>query len=100
MSCVVDVARPLKAEILHYSPKVRNEIGSDLLALQEDPLPADRADLTRPYGYFHQLPCGYYVSWELIGDQQDLLLLILTGTCRNITVRILGAGEDPPAPTL
>ncbi len=97
MSCVLDVDPRLKADILHQLSSIRDEIGRDLLALQDDPLPVDRADLTRPYGYFHQLPCGYYVSWELTGDEQDLLHLILTGTCRNVTVRILGAGTDSPS---
>jgi hypothetical protein len=96
MSCVLDVDRRLKADILHHSSRVRDEIGSDLLALQDDPLPADREDLTRPYGYFHKLPCGYYVSWELTGEEDNLLHLILTGTCQNVTVRILGADTDSP----
>jgi hypothetical protein len=96
MSCVLDVDRRLKADILGHSDNIRDEIGNDLLALQNDPLPLDRADLTRPYGYFHQLPCGYYVSWELTGDDEDLLLLLLTGTFHNIKVRILGAGTESP----
>jgi len=96
MSCVLDVDRRLKADILGHSDNIRDEIGNDLLALQNDPLPLDRADLTRPYGYFHQLPCGYYVSWELTGDDEDLLLLLLTGTFHNIPVRILGAGTESP----
>lgn len=96
MVCFLDVDRHLKADILHRSSEVRDEIYSDLLALQENPLPADRADLERPYGYFHRLPCGHYVSWELIGEEADIFHLILTGTCRNITIRILGAGTNSP----
>jgi len=94
MSCVLDVDRHLKRDILDQLSEVRDEIYRDLLALQDNPLPADRADLKRPYGYFHRLPCGYYVSWELIGKEEDILHLILTGACRNITIRILGAGKD------
>lgn len=94
MRCAVQVDRHLKADILDF--EMRDEIGGDLLALQNNPLPADRVDLGRSYGYFHRLSCGYYVSWELIGQQEDIFHLILTGTCRNITIRILGAGRDSP----
>jgi len=96
MSCTLDVDRSLKADILSCSPEVRNQIGADLLALQDDPLPPDRADLDGPNAYYHRLPCGYYVSWELIGETADIGHLIGTGTCRNLTIRILGAGPDAP----
>lgn len=96
MACTLDVDRRLKGDILHASSAVRDEIGKDLLALQENPVPADRKDLGRPNGYFHRLPCGVYVSWELIGDERDIVSLILTGICRGITVRVLGAGTESP----
>jgi hypothetical protein len=96
MSCVLDVDRRLKADILHCASEVRNQIGADLLALQDNPLPPDRADLDRLNGYYHRLPCGYYVSWELIGETIDIVHLIIAGVCRNLTIRILGAGEDSP----
>jgi hypothetical protein len=96
MSCLLDVDRRLKADILHRASEVRNQIGADLLALQDNPLPRDRMDLDRPNGYYHRLPCGYFVSWELIGSTADILHLITTGVCRNLTIRILGAGEDSP----
>ena len=77
-------------------PEVRNQIGADLVALQDDPLPPDRVDLDGPSSYYHRLPCGYYVSWELIGKTADIVDLIATRTCRNLTIRILGAGPDSP----
>jgi hypothetical protein len=96
MSCVLDVDRRLKADILSCDSEVRNQIGADLLALDDNPLPADRQDLDGPNSYYHQLACGYFVSWELIGESADILHLIATGTCRNLTIRILGAGADSP----
>jgi hypothetical protein len=96
MPCTLDVDRRLKADILRCTSAVRNQIGADLLALQDNPLPPDRHDLDRPNGYYHQLPCGYFVSWELVGDTEDILHLIASGACRNLTIRILGAGADSP----
>jgi hypothetical protein len=96
MSCVLDVDRRLKADILACTREVIDQIGADLLSLQDDPLPPDRKDLDRPNGYYHQLPCGYYISWELIGKSADIVHLIAIGTCQNLTIRILGAGPDSP----
>jgi hypothetical protein len=96
MSCLLDVNRRLKADIVHCTSEVRLQIGADLLALQNNPLPPDREDLDRPNGYYHRLPCGYYVSWELIGETGDIVHLITTGGCRNLTIRVLGAGADSP----
>ena len=96
MSCALDVDRRLRADILDCAPEVREQIGADLLALQDNPLPPDREDLDHANGYYHRLPCGYYVSWELIGETADILHLIAIGICRNLTVRILGAGPGPP----
>jgi hypothetical protein len=90
------VDRRLKADILHFPSAVRNQIGTDLFALQDNPLPPDRQDLDHPNGYYHQLPCGYFVSWELIGETEDILHLIASGACRNLKIRILGAGASSP----
>jgi hypothetical protein len=97
MPCVLKVDRRLKQDILNQPAHIQLQIGTDLLALQTDPLPADRQDLDGPYGYVHQLPCGVYVSWELLGNDTDILHLILTGICHNVTVRILAACTDSPA---
>lgn len=96
MPCILKVDRRLKAEILSFPGAVRDEIGADLLSLQDNPLPADRQDLDHPNGYYHQLRCGYFVSWELIGETEDILRLITLGACRNLTIRILGAGASSP----
>ena len=96
MPCIWEVDRRLKADILSFPGAVRDEIGADLLALQDYPLPADRQDLDHPNGYYHQLPCGYFVSWELIGETEDILHLITFGACRNLKIRILGAGASAP----
>jgi hypothetical protein len=95
MPCPLDVDRGLKRDILDLPHGIRQEIGNDLVALQTDPLPADRQDLT-PGAYFHQLPCGYFVSWELIGEQEDILNLFSGELCHNLTIRILGVGADSP----
>jgi hypothetical protein len=95
MLCVLNVDRKLKRDILRLSHRLRQEIGDDLLALQNDPLPADREDLS-PGAYFHKLPCEYFVSWELIGDQEDILDLFSGEPCHNLTIRILGVGPDSP----
>ena len=96
VDCELDVDRRVKADFLDYSAEVRKQIGADLRALQNNPLPADRADLGKPRGYYHRLACGYYVAWELIGETADILHLITIGICRNLTIRILGAGPDSP----
>lgn len=96
MPCVWDIDLHFERDILRLPPGAKQEVAHDLVALQDDPLPRDRADLGRPYGYFHQLPSGYYVSWELLGEEADLVHLILTGVCRNITIRFLGVGTDSP----
>ena len=95
MLCALDVDLHLERDILGLPHDELYEIGGDLLALQENPLPADREDLA-PGAYFHQLPCGYFVSWELIGEQEDILDLLGGDPCRNLIIRILGVGTDSP----
>ncbi len=95
MSCPLHVARSIKRDILNLPHDIHQEIGSDLLSLEDNPLPADRRDLS-PGAYFHQLACGYFVSWELVGAQQDILELYRGMPCRNLTIRVLGVAAESP----
>jgi hypothetical protein len=92
----VKVDHELQEEILDLDAYSRRQIGDFLVALQDDPLPQDRQALARKIGvpaYFVQLPCGFYVSWEIVGD---LLPLALTGKTKALLVRILGVNRDRP----
>jgi hypothetical protein len=92
----VQVDNQLQEEILDLDANARRQIGDFLLALQEDPLPSERQALARKISaqaYFVQLPCGFYVSWEIVGN---LLHLALTGNAKGLLVRILGVDRDPP----
>jgi hypothetical protein len=92
----VQVDHELQEEILDLDAYARRQIGDFLLALQDDPLPQDRQALARKISipaYFVQLPCGFYVSWEIVGD---LLPLALTGKTKALLVRILGVNRDRP----
>jgi hypothetical protein len=96
MSCQLDVATELKQDILACNAAARRQIGDFLMALQENPLPADRHKLGRAkddFAFYVQLPCGFYVSWEIIGD---LMHLVLTGETRGLLVRILGVARVRP----
>ena len=96
MPCRVQVDRELKEGILDLDATARRQIGDFLLALQEDPLPGDRQALARKIttpAYFIQLPCGFHVSWEIVGN---LLPFALTGKAKGLLVRILGVDRDPP----
>jgi hypothetical protein len=95
MPCRVQVDHELQEGILDLDATARRQIGEFLLALQEDPLPEERQALVRitPIAYFVQLPCGFYVSWEIVGD---MLSLALTGKTDGVLVRILGVARDRP----
>jgi hypothetical protein len=96
MSSRVQVDHELQEEILDLDAYARRQIGDFLLSLQDDPLPQDRQPLARKINvpaYFVQLPCGSYVSWEIVGD---LLPLVLTGKTKALLVRILGVNRDRP----
>jgi hypothetical protein len=94
MSSRVQVDHELQEEILDLDANARREIGDFLLSLQEDPLPRERQALSRRIStaaYYVQLPCGFYVSWEIVGN---LLPLALTGKVEGLLVRILGVDRD------
>jgi hypothetical protein len=97
MPCRVQVDRELQEGILDLDGVARRQIGTFLLALQEDPLPEERQDLARKGNipaYFVQLECGFHVTWEVVGD---MLPLALTGKVRGLLVRILGVDRDRPS---
>jgi len=96
MPCRVQVDRELQEVILDLDATSRRQIGDFLLGLQEDPLPEERQLLIRitNVAYFVQLPCGFYVSWEIVGD---MLSLALTGKTNGLLVRILGVVRDAPS---
>ncbi len=96
MSSRVQVDHELQEEILDLDASARREIGDFLVGLQEDPLPRERQRLARKTStpaFFVRLPCGFYVSWEIVGN---LLSLALTGKPKGLLVRILGVDRDPP----
>ena len=97
MPCRVQVDHELQEEILDLEPDARREIGDFLLVLQQDPLPEEREALVRKSripAYFVALPCGFYVTWEIIGDQMELTL---TGKTSGLLVRILGVDRVRPS---
>ena len=92
MPCKLDVATEVKQDILDCNGKARTEIGDFLLALQRNPLPAERRPMGGPV-FYAQLACGFYVSWEIIGD---LLHYALTGDSSGLVIRILGVARVAP----
>jgi len=92
MSCKLDVATELKQDILACDKVARQQIGDFLLALQDNPLPKNRRR-QEDGSFYVQLPCGFFVSWEIIGD---LMQFVLTGDCEGILVRFLGVARVPP----
>ncbi len=93
MPCKVGVDEQVESDILDCDEKVCDQIGAFLEELQEDPLPGTRQ--TTKSGFFYQrLECGYFVSWEVLGDW---MILMATGDCRGVLVRILGVGREAPA---
>lgn len=96
MPCKLEVDAALKQDILDCDDRARREIGEFLLALQENPLPADRLLLggaPDESAFYVELPCGFYISWEIIGN---LLHLALRGETDGLVVRILGVALVPP----
>lgn len=93
MSCKLDLATEVKEDILDCDENVRHEIGEFLLALQQNPLPQNREHMGKG-DYYVELPCGFYVAWEILGDQ---LHLALTGDTTGVVVRILGVSRVQPA---
>jgi mRNA-degrading endonuclease RelE of RelBE toxin-antitoxin system len=96
MSCRVQVDHELQEEILDFDAYARRQIGDFLLALQDDPLPKERQALARRINapaYFVRLPCGFYVSWEIVGN---MLRLALTGKAEGLLVRVLGVNRVSP----
>ncbi len=93
MPCVVDVAAEVKSDILDCDETVKREVYDFLLALQEFPLPEGRHESMSVGSYSYQLPCGYFVSWELIGSREALTRMIFNRDMRGVTVRVLGFGR-------
>jgi len=89
MPCKLSVDTEVKLDILSCSDDERQQIGDFLVLLQENPLPEGRQDM-RDSAFTYQLPCGYIVSWEVLGDWMKFAL---SGNTKNITVRILGIGR-------
>lgn len=96
MPCKLDVDTELKKDILECDAGARHEIGEFLLRLQQNPLPAGRRRLGRAKNdaaFYMQLPCKFYISWEIIGDQMHLAL---TGDTDGLLVRVLGVARVRP----
>lgn len=89
MPCKLDVDPQVEQDILDCDRKARLEIGDFLLALQDNPLPDTRHSMGGPV-FYAQLPCGFYVSWEIIGD---VLHYALTGDLRGLLIRVLGVAS-------
>jgi hypothetical protein len=91
MPCDVLVADELQQDIMDCSEEACNQFAAFTRALQQNPLPLTRQRLTRKRGtenrFYVQLPCGYFLSWEVLGD---ILRFTTTGNTRGIVVRILG----------
>jgi hypothetical protein len=92
MPCKVRVDTAIKARILDCDDTALNQIRDFLYELQDNPLPAGRQPLDENT-FYCQLPCGYFVSWEIEGD---VLKMALTQNVRGIIVSILGVGRTKP----
>jgi hypothetical protein len=92
MPCKISVATEVKSDILDCDETAREQIRAFLLGLQQDPLPRGRRSLGKS-AFFEQLPCGYFVAWEVLGD---VLKMALTGDMTGITVHVLGVGRRRP----
>lgn len=90
MPCKVDVDTAVKADILDCGAGARRQIGEFLLQLQYDPLPENRGEMDG--AFYFLLPCGFYVSWEVLGD---VMKFAFSGDRSGISVRILGVGRQP-----
>ncbi|MGD0628338.1 MAG: hypothetical protein ABR987_03240 [Terracidiphilus sp.] len=94
MSCEIDVATELKQDILDLDRPTRRQIRAFLLALQENPLLEGRKEMGDA-AFYIQLPCGVYISWEIVGNI-DILKMVLTGKTKGMVVRILGVSNAEP----
>jgi len=92
MPCQVDVDTAVKSDILDCDAEARRQIGDFLLLLQKNPLPEKRHPMSGA-SFYAPLPCGYFVSWEILGD---VLAFALTGSTKGCMVRILGVGRKTP----
>jgi mRNA-degrading endonuclease RelE of RelBE toxin-antitoxin system len=94
MPCKVSIATEVKQDILDFNASARREIGDFLLKLQENPYPRGRRKLGANAFYF-QLPCGFYVSWEVEADEETLLRMIF-GQPEGAILRVLGVARVKP----
>ncbi|HUD53940.1 MAG TPA: hypothetical protein VMR02_01845 [Terracidiphilus sp.] len=92
MPCKLDIATEVKQDILDCDAAARRQIGDFLLQLQNNPLPENRQPISGS-SFYVQLPCGFYLSWEIIGD---LIHFALTGKSKELLVRVLGVARVPP----
>jgi hypothetical protein len=99
MSCQVDVDTAVKLDILGCSADARRQIGNFLAGLQENPLPAGRQEM-QAAAFYVQLPGGYYVSWEIVGnltalclDRRDRRAVDSHSGCRTGAARVNSAHE-------
>ena len=93
MPCKVKVDIQVQSDFLDCTSEARRQISAFLLELQDDPLPAKR----QPMGdgaFFAQLPCGYFVSWEILGN---FLTMAFTRSTKTCLLRILGIGIKAPS---
>ncbi len=88
--CKLEIASEVQQDILDCDAAAHRQIGDFLLELQDNPLP--QARLTDG-SFYIQLPCGFYLSWEIIGD---LMRFALSGKTKGLLVRILGVARVPP----
>jgi hypothetical protein len=86
MSCQIQIDSGVQRDILDLRPDARREVGEFLLRLQDDPLPAGHSEMSAG-AFYQKLPCGYWISWEVLGD---LMGLALKGATQGLTVRVLG----------
>jgi len=96
MPCQIQVDVEVQADILGLSAEARRKIGEFLLQLQDDPLPAERIELApkSPGAFFQALSCGYWISWEILGDP---IKFALKGKTEGLIVRVLGVAAVRPA---
>jgi hypothetical protein len=90
--CKLEIASEVQQDILDCDAAARRQIGDFLLELQDNPLSKDRRALSDG-SFYIQLPCGFYLSWEIIGD---LMRFALSGKTKGLLVRILGVARVPP----
>jgi hypothetical protein len=105
MSCTVDVPTKIQQEGLDAvrgDAQAIAEVGAFLLALQDNPFPAGREQLSPGdhTAFWIKLPCGVYVSWEIEASLLDMIALIAdprSSDMSEVGVKVLGVGRDKPA---